>query len=83
MIIYFCFSIALANLSSPEYKDKKSDNYYAQAATLTELKKKDETIWLKEVNSQSSIVKSSEVTGEWRVVRGQTAIHQICALKNI
>ena len=33
--------------------DKKSDNYYAQAATLTELKKKDETIWLKEVNSQS------------------------------
>jgi putative transposase len=33
--------------------DKKSNNYYAQAATLTELKKKDETIWLKEVNSQS------------------------------
>ena len=33
--------------------DKKSDNYYKQAATLTELKKKDETIWLKEVNSQS------------------------------
>ena len=27
--------------------DKKSDNYYAQAATLTELKKKDETVWLK------------------------------------
>lgn len=33
--------------------DKKSDNYYQQAATLTELKKKDETAWLKEVNSQS------------------------------
>ena len=33
--------------------DKKSDNYYAQAATLTVLKKKDETVWLKEVNSQS------------------------------
>ena len=33
--------------------DKKSDNYYKQAATLTELKKKDETAWLKEVNSQS------------------------------
>jgi putative transposase len=33
--------------------DKKSDNYYAQAKTLTELKKKEETIWLKEVNSQS------------------------------
>jgi putative transposase len=33
--------------------DKKSDNYYKQAATLTELKKKEVTIWLKEVNSQS------------------------------
>lgn len=33
--------------------DKKSDDYYKQAATLTELKKKDETVWLKEVNSQS------------------------------
>ena len=32
---------------------KKSDNYYKQAATLTELKKQEETIWLKEVNSQS------------------------------
>lgn len=33
--------------------DKKSDNYYAQSKALTELKKKEETIWLKEVNSQS------------------------------
>lgn len=32
---------------------KKSDNYYAQAKTLTEIKKKEETIWLKEVNSQT------------------------------
>jgi putative transposase len=32
---------------------KKSDNYYSQAATLTELKKKEGTNWLKEVNSQS------------------------------
>ena len=35
--------------------DKKSDNYYKQAARLTELKKKEVTIWLKEVNSQSAI----------------------------
>lgn len=42
------------NEKNEQYKiDKKSDNYYAQAATLTELKKKDETVWLKEVNSQS------------------------------
>lgn len=33
--------------------DKKSDNYYKQAATLTELKKEEETKWLKEVNSQT------------------------------
>ena len=33
--------------------DKKSDNYYKQCASLTKLKKEKETIWLKEVNSQS------------------------------
>ena len=33
--------------------NKKSDNYYTQAKTLTELKKQEETIWLKEVNSQT------------------------------
>lgn len=31
----------------------KSDNYYAQAKCLTELKKKEETAWLKEVNAQT------------------------------
>ena len=31
----------------------KSDNYYAQANTLTILKKQEETAWLKEVNSQT------------------------------
>ena len=34
-------------------KSKKSDNYYAQAKTLTEIKKNEETQWLKEVNSQT------------------------------
>lgn len=33
--------------------DKKTDNYYGQAKTLTELKKQEDTIWLKEVNSQT------------------------------
>ena len=33
--------------------NKKSDTYHVQSATLTKLKKKDETIWLTEVNSQS------------------------------
>ena len=31
----------------------KSDNYYAQAKTLTELKKQEATAWLREVNSQT------------------------------
>lgn len=31
----------------------KSDNYYAQAKTLTVLKKQEATAWLKEVNSQT------------------------------
>ena len=31
----------------------KSDNYYAQAKTLTALKKQESTAWLKEVNSQT------------------------------
>jgi putative transposase len=34
-------------------KDKKSDNYYKQAATLTKLKKEEDFVWLKEINSQS------------------------------
>ena len=33
--------------------DKKSDNYYKQAAMLTKLKKEEETKWLKDVNSQT------------------------------
>jgi len=31
----------------------KSDNFYAQAKTLAEMKKQEETAWLKEVNAQS------------------------------
>ena len=34
-------------------KNKKSDNYYKQAATLTKLKKEEDTKWLKGVNSQT------------------------------
>ena len=33
--------------------NKKSDNYYKQATTLTKLKKQEETKWLQEVNSQT------------------------------
>src|SRR5690606_20355200 len=34
-------------------KTKQSDNYHAQALALTQLKKKEDRIWLKEVNSQT------------------------------
>lgn len=34
-------------------KDKKSDSYYKQAKSLTELKKNEDFNWLKEVNSQT------------------------------
>ena len=33
--------------------NNKSDNYYKQAKRLTEIKKNEETQWLKEVNSQT------------------------------
>ena len=42
------------NQKQEQYKEEgESDNYYAQAKALTELKKKEETAWLKEVNSQT------------------------------
>lgn len=42
------------NQRQEQYKENgKSDNYYAQAKVLTELKKQQETAWLKEVNSQT------------------------------
>ena len=42
------------NQRNEQYKlTGKSDNYYAQAKILAELKKQEETVWLKEVNSQT------------------------------
>ena len=42
------------NQRQDQYKEKgESDNYYAQAKVLAELKKQEETAWLKEVNSQT------------------------------
>ncbi len=51
--IRFVYNHFLNERKEQYQADEKSDNYYAQAATLTELKRKDKTIWLKEVNSQS------------------------------
>ena len=50
---------------------KKSDNYYKQAATLTKLKKGEDTAWLKEVNSQSlQFALRSLDTAFWNFFRG-------------
>ena len=51
--VRFVFNHFLNERKEQYQTDKKSDNYYKQAATLTELKKKEKTSWLKEVNSQS------------------------------
>ena len=51
--IRYVYNFFLDQRKSQYQSNKKSDNYYKQAATLTELKKNEETIWLKEVNSQS------------------------------
>ena len=51
--IRFVYNYFLNERKEQYQIDKKSDNYYKQAAILTKLKKKKETIWLKEVNSQS------------------------------
>jgi len=49
----FVYNYFLNKRKEQYQKDKKSDNYYAQAKTLTDLKKQEDTIWLKEVNSQT------------------------------
>ncbi len=51
--VRFVFNYFLNERKEQYQANKKSDNYYTQAATLTRLKKEEGTIWLKEVNSQS------------------------------
>lgn len=49
----FVYNYFLNERKEQYQKDKKSDNYYKQAKILTDLKKKEEYEWLKEVNSQT------------------------------
>ncbi len=49
----FIFNRMLSDRKEKYLNDKTSLNYYDNAKTLTELKKEDEYVWLKEVNSQS------------------------------
>ena len=49
----FVYNYFLNERKEQYQKNKKSDNYYTQAKTLTDLKKQEDTIWLKEVNSQT------------------------------
>ncbi|HET8838054.1 MAG TPA: IS200/IS605 family element RNA-guided endonuclease TnpB [Flavobacteriaceae bacterium] len=49
----FVYNYFLNQRKEQYLEDKKSDNYYAQCASLTKLKKQEGTEWLKEVNSQT------------------------------
>ena len=49
----FVYNYFLNERKEQYQKDKKSDNYYKQAKALTDLKKKEDFNWLKEVNSQT------------------------------
>jgi len=49
----FVYNYFLNERKEQYQNDKKSDNYYKQAKTLTDLKKKEEYNWLKDVNSQT------------------------------
>ena len=51
--VRFVFNYFLNQRKEQYQSSKKSDNYYAQASKLTELKKLEETSWLKEINSQT------------------------------
>lgn len=51
--VRYVFNHFLDERKQQYQENKKPDNYYLQAATLTKLKKEEEMGWLKEVNSQS------------------------------
>src|SRR5690606_39676439 len=51
--VRFVYNHFLSERIAQYKKDKKSDNYQGQALALTQLKKKEERIWLNEVNSQT------------------------------
>lgn len=51
--VRFVYNHFLAERKQQYNETGKSDNYYTQAKTLTELKKQEEYCWLKEINSQT------------------------------
>ena len=51
--VRFVYNHFLAERKEQYDKTGKSDNYYKQAKSLTELKKQEEYSWLKEINSQT------------------------------
>lgn len=53
----FVYNYFLNERKEQYQKNKKSDNYYKQSKKLTDLKKKEEFEWLREVNSQMILKK--------------------------
>jgi putative transposase len=51
--VRFVYNYFLNQRKEEYLSNKKSLNYYDQAKYLTDIKKKEETKWLKEINSQT------------------------------
>ena len=81
--VRFVYNHFLAERKKQYDKTGKNDNYYAQAKTLTNLKKQEEYSWLKEVNSQTLQQSLRHLeTAYTNFFRGNTRFPRFKAKKN-
>lgn len=81
--VRFVYNHFLAERKQQYEKNGKSDNYYAQASTLTKLKKQEEYKWLKEINSQTlQFTLRNLETAYTNFFRGNTRFPRFKAKKN-
>ena len=81
--VRFVYNHFLAERKQQYAENGKSDDYYAQAKTLTKLKKQEEYLWLKEINSQTlqSTLRNLE-TAYTNFFRGNAKFPRFKAKKN-
>ena len=81
--VRFIYNHFLAERKQQYDETGKSDNYYAQAKTLTELKKQEEYCWLKEINSQTlQFTLRNLETAYTNFFKGKTKFPRFKAKKN-
>ena len=81
--VRFVYNHFLAERKQQYEKNGKSDNYYAQARTLTKLKKQEDYKWLKEINSQTlQFTLRSLETAYTNFFRGKAKFPRFKAKKN-